>query len=78
MVGAGNGQARDHGAERDGGHDEPVASGGGVEGGGALLAASAPAELRPRSEGIGEASMGLAAAAGARTGTRGQASPAPR
>jgi len=38
---------------------------GGVVGGSALLAASVPAELRPRSEGIGEASMGLAAAAGA-------------
>jgi MFS family permease len=37
----------------------------GVVGGSALLAASVPAELRPRSEGIGEASMGLAAAAGA-------------
>jgi len=37
----------------------------GVVGGSALLAASVPAEVRPRSEGIGEASMGLAAAAGA-------------
>jgi MFS family permease len=37
----------------------------GVVGGSALLAASVPAELRPRSEGIGEATMGLAAAAGA-------------
>jgi MFS family permease len=37
----------------------------GVVGGSALLAASVPAALRPRSEGIGEASMGLAAAAGA-------------
>jgi MFS family permease len=38
---------------------------GGVVGGSAMLAASVPAGLRPRSEGIGEASMGLAAAAGA-------------
>ena len=37
----------------------------GVVGGSALLAASVPAALRPRSEAIGEASMGLAAAAGA-------------
>jgi hypothetical protein len=37
----------------------------GVVGGSALLAASVDAELRPRSEGIGEATMGLAAAAGA-------------
>jgi MFS family permease len=37
----------------------------GVVGGSALLAASVPAPLRPRSEAIGEASMGLAAAAGA-------------
>jgi hypothetical protein len=36
-----------------------------VVGGSTLLAASVPAEQRPRSEGIGEASMGLAAAAGA-------------
>jgi hypothetical protein len=36
-----------------------------VVGGSALLAASVPAALRPRSEAIGEASMGLAAAAGA-------------
>ena len=57
---------------------------GGVVGGSALLAASVPAELRPRSEGIGEASMGLAAAAvatailtGTRIGLRGQAAPGP-
>jgi len=37
----------------------------GVVGGSALLAASVPSALRPRSEAIGEASMGLAAAAGA-------------
>jgi predicted MFS family arabinose efflux permease len=37
----------------------------GVVGGSALLAASVPDEARPHSEGIGEASMGLAAAAGA-------------
>jgi hypothetical protein len=37
----------------------------GVVGGSALLAASVPAALRPRSEAIGEASMGLAAAGGA-------------
>jgi MFS family permease len=37
----------------------------GVVGGSALLAASVPPVLRPRSEAIGEASMGLAAAAGA-------------
>ena len=37
----------------------------GVVGGSALLAASVPQALRPRSEAIGEASMGLAAAAGA-------------
>jgi len=37
----------------------------GVVGGSALLAASVPPALRPRSEAIGEASMGLAAAAGA-------------
>ena len=37
----------------------------GVVGGSALLAASVPAPLRPRVEGIGEAAMGLAAAAGA-------------
>jgi MFS family permease len=37
----------------------------GVVGGSALLAASVPAGLRPRSEAIGEVSMGLAAAAGA-------------
>jgi hypothetical protein len=37
----------------------------GVVGGSALLAASVPAAMRPRSEAIGEASMGLAAAAGA-------------
>jgi MFS family permease len=37
----------------------------GVVGGSALLTASVPAELRPRSEAAGEASMGLAAAAGA-------------
>jgi Major Facilitator Superfamily len=37
----------------------------GVVGGSALLTASVPAELRPRSEAVGEASMGLAAAAGA-------------
>jgi MFS family permease len=37
----------------------------GVVGGSALLAASVPGALRPRSEAIGEASMGLAAAAGA-------------
>jgi MFS family permease len=37
----------------------------GVVGGSALLAASVPLALRPRSEAIGEASMGLAAAAGA-------------
>jgi MFS family permease len=36
----------------------------GVVGGSALLAASVPPALRPRSEAIGEASMGLAAAAG--------------
>jgi hypothetical protein len=35
----------------------------GWNGGSAMLAASVPAGLRPRSEGIGEASMGLAAAA---------------
>jgi hypothetical protein len=38
---------------------------GGVVGGSALLAASVPARLRPWSEGIGEAAMGVAAAAGA-------------
>ncbi len=37
----------------------------GVVGGSALLAASVPPVLRPRSEAVGEASMGLAAAAGA-------------
>jgi MFS family permease len=37
----------------------------GVVGGSALLAASVPPALRPRSEAVGEASMGLAAAAGA-------------
>ena len=37
----------------------------GVVGGSALLAASVPPTLRPRSEAVGEASMGLAAAAGA-------------
>jgi MFS family permease len=37
----------------------------GVVAGSALLAAAVPAELRPRSEAVGEASMGLAAAAGA-------------
>jgi MFS family permease len=37
----------------------------GVVGGSSLLAASVPPALRPRSEAIGEASMGLAAAAGA-------------
>ena len=37
----------------------------GVVGGSALLAASVPPALRPSSEAIGEASMGLAAAAGA-------------
>jgi len=37
----------------------------GVVGGSALLSASVPAALRPRVEGIGEVSMGLAAGAGA-------------
>ena len=37
----------------------------GVVGGSALLAASVPAPLRPRVEGVGEVSMGLAAGAGA-------------
>lgn len=37
----------------------------GVVGGSAMLAASVPAALRPRVEGIGEVSMGLAAGAGA-------------
>ena len=37
----------------------------GVVGGSALLSSSVPAALRPRAEGIGEVSMGLAAGAGA-------------
>ena len=37
----------------------------GVVGGSTMLAASVPAALRPRTEGIGEVAMGLAAGAGA-------------
>ncbi len=37
----------------------------GIVGGSALLAASVPDDLRPRSEGLGEVAMGLGAAAGA-------------
>ena len=37
----------------------------GVVGGSVMLAASVPAALRPRTEGIGEVAMGLAAGAGA-------------
>jgi hypothetical protein len=37
----------------------------GVVGGSTMLAASVPASLRPRTEGIGEVAMGLAAGVGA-------------